>query len=386
MLVVLVAGLPGAAAHAAEPPTVYSSTPLTGSFRDSSLAAVRGMQLALREQGSAVGTVQLVSLDSGNRRSQSWDPRLTARNARRAAGDPTAVAYIGELNSAASAISLPILNRAGIAQISPSNTAIGLTRAGPGAGPGEPGRYYPTGRRHFVRLLPNDRVQGAALAALMGRRRCRRVAVIDDAEVVGSGLGYWTRRSSGAHHLRVVFGASLRAGGRNSRRLAGRAAKSRAECAAYSGLGTSGAARLFEHLARALPGVDLFASDWLTEGDFLARIPARVARRVLMTTSILPPSAYPSGGRQFFRRYRREYRDPFPNGYAIYGFEAMRLALDAVRTAGADRSSVIDWLTELRDRSSVLGTYGFDHYGDTTRRAFAAYRLPYFDYLGMITP
>ena len=100
------------------------------------------------------------------------------------------------MNSAASAISLPILSRAGIAQISPSNTAIGLTRAGPGAGPGEPDRYYPTGRRHFFRLLPNDRVQGAALAALMQRRRCGRVAVIDDAAVVGRGLGYWARRSS----------------------------------------------------------------------------------------------------------------------------------------------------------------------------------------------
>jgi branched-chain amino acid transport system substrate-binding protein len=360
--------------------------PWTGRFRDSSLAAVRGLQLALREQGSAVGTVQLVSLDSGSRRSRGWDPLLTARNARRAAADPSAVAYIGEMNSAASAISLPILNRAGIAQISPSNTAIGLTRAGPGAGLGEPGRYYPTGRRHFFRLLPNDRVQGAALAALMRRRRCRRVAVIDDAAVVGSGLGYWTCRFSGAHHLRVVFRASLRGGDRSSRRLAGRAAKRRVDCLAYSGFGTSGAARLFERLARALPGVELFASDWLIEGDFLARIPTRVARRVLMTTSILPSFAYPSGGRKFFRRYRREYRDPFPNGYAIYGFEAMRLALDAVKTAGPDRNSVIDWLTELRDRSSVLGTYGFDRYGDTTRRVFAAYRLPYFDYLGTITP
>ena len=37
------------------------------------------------------------------------------------------MAYIGEFNSGASKISIPILNRAGIPQISPANTYNGLT-------------------------------------------------------------------------------------------------------------------------------------------------------------------------------------------------------------------------------------------------------------------
>ena len=51
-----------------------------------------------------------------------------ALNVRRAAQDESAIAYIGDFNSGASAISIPILNEVPLPQISPSNTAIGLTR------------------------------------------------------------------------------------------------------------------------------------------------------------------------------------------------------------------------------------------------------------------
>jgi len=74
------------------------------------------------------------------------------RNARRAAADSSAIGYIGEFNSGASAISMPILSEAGIPQISPSNTYVGLTRSGSGAAPGEPDKYDP---RWSAALLPD---------------------------------------------------------------------------------------------------------------------------------------------------------------------------------------------------------------------------------------
>ena len=62
----------------------------------------------------------------------------TQANAQKVAGDDSAVAYIGEFNSGASAVSIPILNEVPIAQISPANTAVGLTSDEPGADKGEP--------------------------------------------------------------------------------------------------------------------------------------------------------------------------------------------------------------------------------------------------------
>jgi branched-chain amino acid transport system substrate-binding protein len=344
------------------------------------MALVRGATLALEEAGSASGgyPIRYVSLNDATRRAGTWTRGATTRNARTAALDASAIAYIGEFNSGASAISMPILNRAGIAQVSPSNTAIGLTRAGPGAGRKEPSRYYPTGRRHYVRLAPNDIVQGGALAALMRRRGCRRVALIDDGEIYGAGVGYYVQRSAAANRLRVVFRGTIRRS-RSYRGFAARVARRRPGCVAFTGITANGAVRLFTDLALALPQAGLFGSDGIAESSFAdpreGGVPPRVGRRVLVVIGTLAPSAYPSAGRNFFRRYRIRYSDPNPDPYAIYGYEAMRLALDAIAARGADRQGVIDWLRAVRDRPSVLGTYGLDRYGDTTLRDYGAYRV-----------
>jgi branched-chain amino acid transport system substrate-binding protein len=173
--------------------------------RPQSQAVVRGARLALEERGGVAGghPVRYVSLDDATAAAGSWTPRRAFRNARRAARDRSAVGFIGALNSGASAVAMPTLSRARLAQISPSNTYIGLTRSGPGAGRGEPGRYYPRAR-HYFRLAPNDRVQAAALGTAMRNAGCGRIASIADREVYGSGVGVLTRRHASKLGLRVV--------------------------------------------------------------------------------------------------------------------------------------------------------------------------------------
>ena len=68
-----------------------------------------------------------MTLNEATRRAGTWMPGRVAANARRAALDDSTMAFIGAFNSGASQISLPILNEAGIPQISPSNTYNGLT-------------------------------------------------------------------------------------------------------------------------------------------------------------------------------------------------------------------------------------------------------------------
>ena len=161
---------PPAPAHTSQQvATVYSSMTLQGAGRPQGVAVVHGARLALEEAGMRAGPhpIRYISLDNSTARAGTWTPEYTSKNARKAARDDSAVAYIGEFNSGASAISIPILNEVPMAQISPSNTAIGLTRSGPGADAGEPLKYYPRGRRTYFRLLPSDRIQ----ARVRGARR-----------------------------------------------------------------------------------------------------------------------------------------------------------------------------------------------------------------------
>jgi len=83
-----------------------------------------------------------------------------------AVADKDTIAYIGTLNSGAAKVSIPILNAANLVMVSPANTYVGLTHAGPGTAAGEPGKYYPTGKRNYARVVAADDFQGAADATL----------------------------------------------------------------------------------------------------------------------------------------------------------------------------------------------------------------------------
>jgi len=90
------------------------------------------------------------------------DEGQTAQNARKAVQDEGTIFYLGEFNSGGTKVSLPILNKANIPQISPSNTYVGLTTDAPGSEPGEPDKYYPTGKRTYARVVAADHHEGAA--------------------------------------------------------------------------------------------------------------------------------------------------------------------------------------------------------------------------------
>src|SRR5205807_6257324 len=111
-----------------------------------------------------------------------------AQDARTAVQNKNTIGYIGEYNSGISKVTIPILNKAGIAQVSPANTYVGLTSNAAGAEPGEPQKYYPTGKRTYVRVVPKDTVQAAADATVLKSDGCKKPYILNDKEVYGSGL------------------------------------------------------------------------------------------------------------------------------------------------------------------------------------------------------
>src|SRR5579864_2998630 len=91
---------------------IYSSLPLQGASSAQTIPMVNGIKLALDQAGGKAGRwiVNYRSLDDSTAAAGKWDPGQTAANARMAASDPKAVFYIGEFNSGASEVSIPILN------------------------------------------------------------------------------------------------------------------------------------------------------------------------------------------------------------------------------------------------------------------------------------
>jgi branched-chain amino acid transport system substrate-binding protein len=362
--------------------TIYSSLPLQGAGRQQAADVVDGIELALTQAGRRAGAfpVRHVSLDDSTAQAGAWTPEATAANARRAAQDGTTAVYIGDANSGASAVSMPILNEAGVPQISPANTAVGLTTDGPGAAPGEPGKYYPSGERHYVRVAPMDTIQGAALATLMQQDGCRNVFMTNDKEVYGAGLAANIERSARGLALRIIANAAIDTRAANFRSLAARAAADGADCFLFAGITANNAVQLYKDFATVLPRARLYGPDGVAEPGFAdpdeGGVPPRVADRMQVTFAALDRDEYPAEGRDFFTDYENAYGEPNPSPYAIYGYEAMRLALDAIERSGTgERADILRALFATKDRASVLGTYSIDANGDTTLTDYGVYRI-----------
>jgi branched-chain amino acid transport system substrate-binding protein len=363
---------------------VYSSLPLQGASRPQTTAMVEGIRLALEEAGGKAGDyrIKYTSLDDSTAQAGTWTPEATSANARRVAQDDSAIAYIGEFNSGASAISIPILNEVPIAQVSPANTAVGLTSDEPGADEGEPEKYYPTGNRHYLRIVPKDTIQGAALASLMKKDGCQNAYILNDKEVYGAGLARNIENSAKAIGLEVLGNEGIDPKAPNFRSQAASMRSAGTDCFVFSGITANGAVQLYKDVSAALPDAKLYGPDGVAESGFSdpaeGGIPAEVQAKTKVTVATLAPDEYPPEGRRFFQQFEQKYGEPNPDPYAIYGYEAMDLILDTCKELGADcsdRQAMIDALFQTKGRKSVLGTYDIDENGDTTLTDYGVYRI-----------
>jgi len=362
--------------------TVYSSLPLQGASRPQTTAMVNGIKLALEQAGNKAGdfTVKYQSLDDSTAQAGSWTPEATQANARKVAQDDSAGIYIGEFNSGASAVSIPILNEAGVPQISPANTAVGLTSDEPGASPGEPEKYYPSGQRTYTRIVPKDTIQGAALATVMKEDGCTNVQLANDKEVYGAGLARNIESSAEAQGLKIISNEAIDKNQPNYRALASKANGAGADCFIYSGITANNAVQLYKDFSAAIPDAKLYGPDGVAESGFAdpkeGGIPNDVASKVKVTVATLSPDEYPPEGQEFFDQFEKKYGEPNPDPYSIYGYEAMRLALDAIQRSGTgEKADIVKALFDTKDRQSVLGTYSIDENGDTTLTDYGVYTI-----------
>jgi branched-chain amino acid transport system substrate-binding protein len=365
--------------------TIYTSGPMRGASRLNAQAVLNGEQLALSQARGRVGRyhIQLRALDDATPQGDEWDPGQTTVNARIVMQDLTTIGYIGDFNSGASAVSIPLLNRNGIPQISASSSAVGLTSNAAGAAPGEPQKYYPTGIRTFARVVPDDTVQANVLVDLLLRQDCRKTYVLEDGEVDGEDLASsfgLVARSAG---LDVVGVQAFPPHATSYAPLATSVAQSGANCVLISALTESGAPLLARQIGEAMPEAQIFGSAGVAESTFTdpayGGIPLGLDSRVLLTAPALGPDAGPPSGKAFYAAYERRYGPAQP--FAIFGYEAMNLMLAAISRASDGgkeavlRSKVLHAIFDTTDRRSVLGTYSITSTGDTTIRRYGVWRV-----------
>jgi branched-chain amino acid transport system substrate-binding protein len=370
---------------------------MQGASTAQTIPLVNGAKLALSQAGGKAGkwAVHYTVLDDSTAAAGKWDPGQTQANARKVAADSKAVYYIGEFNSGASEVSIPILNQANVPQVSPANTYVGLTVSIPGASlPGEPQKYYPTGTRTYLRIVPIDSIQGAADLMAMKQAGCTKVAVANDKEAYGQGLATLLEKQKGSYGVNIVSNTGIDPTAPNFRSYAATIKGQGADCFLFSGIVSNGGVQITKDVNAAIPTAKIFGPDGMCTSTWtnpkMGGVPTSIDPLIQCTVATLNLPAYP-GGRSFLAAYKAAYGVSNPDPYAIYGYEAMKLGLDTIGglgTGGNSKSAVLHALFTTRSRSSVLGTYGFDANGDTTLKSYGLYNVKNGDpsFLKTLTP
>jgi len=383
---------PPARPHTFRPPSVvdvYSSLPLRGPLSGEGAAVKAGIELALAAPGEEGPLeVKYTSLDDAD--SRGWDQQRTVANAMRVARDPKAVLYVGDLDSAASASSIPVLNLAGIPQISPGSTYIGLTQGlprVPGATEGrlnEPHIYYPSGLRTFLRVIPADNVQAAAaIEALQRPLGCTRVAIAyDGSSQYGLSLAALLHASAHPYGVDVTSLTKIDPTQTNFHALAEQLRTENANCLVFAGVVSTASIELVKQIHLASPTMRILGTDGVCSARWtnphLGGVAATDDPFVYCMQPTLPVAEYP-GASTFVTLYQELYgRHAEPSPYALFGYEAMALGLDSINqlgSGGANREALRQTLFATTDRVSGLGTYSITATGDTTLRYYGLYRV-----------
>jgi branched-chain amino acid transport system substrate-binding protein len=376
-------------AETGEAVKIVSSLPRTGSANSQTTAMVNGIRMALDEAGKQAGGFSLHydDWDDASPERGNWDPAVEASNADRAIKDPDIVAYIGTYNSGAAKISMPKLNAASLAMISPANTAVGLTKPGMGE-PGEPEKYRPSGKVTYFRVVPADDIQGSMGAKWARELGAKSVYVLHDREVYGQGLAAVFRNAAEKNGIKVVAFEGIDTKAANYRSLATKVKQRGADLVYFGGTTQTNAGQIAKDLRAGGVKAKLMFPDGCFETAFIeAAGREAVASDVFLTFGGVPANRLTGKGKTFYENYLKRFGSE-PEAYAAYGYEAASVVIDAIRRAGMkDRAAIVDALASTKDFTGALGTWSFDANGDTSLRSMSGntIRDGKFEFLKVLT-
>jgi branched-chain amino acid transport system substrate-binding protein len=342
--------------------TIYASAPrsATGPASTDVLDAER---LALSQMGSKVSgfTINFKVLTA-----------KPSANARTTIQDTSAIAYLGELEPGISAGTIGITNAQDLLQVSPTDTALELTRSTP-AVPGAPDDYLEaksTYGRTFARVAPSSSAEAKAQVALMRSLSVKKLYVTNDRSPYGKAIAYAVRNDASGAGISVAQGPPS-AGGFSSS-----GADALFFGASREGAGT--AARLFGSVAQgAAHPVRLFAPSALTTPQFASSLGAAKLNLYVSQPGFMPNGYSSLAKTQFVKPFQARYGHA-PSTEAIFGYEAMAAVLSVLHKAGGDannRTTVVHDFFAIRNRGSVVGTYSIDSEGDPSIAPFVFSRF-----------
>ena len=355
---------------------IASDLPLQGGSADQSKSTNNAIKLLLKQMDNMAGefSVGFREYDNSTAAKGSWDDAQCAKNAQAHVASKDEVAVMGTYNSGCAKIIVPILNqdpKGPMVMVSNANTNPGLTKAWD---PGEPGKYYPTGKRNYYRVVTTDDNQGAAAAQFAKEQGVKKVYVLNDRQTYGQGVAKSFTTNAKKLGLTVLSTGDAGEGwddkASNYEALFTKIKALSPDMVYVGGIFDLNGGQLVKDKVKYL-GSNTAVKFMMPDGftgypDFLALPEADGAYLSFTGLSI---DQFPKGGvaEAFQDEYLLTYGDAPTSSFSVYGAAAAQVILDAISRSNGTRKDIFEKMktVNIPANKSVVGTaLKFDKNGD----------------------
>jgi branched-chain amino acid transport system substrate-binding protein len=325
------------------------------------------------------------SCDDSTAQQGGWEPIKCRSNAELYARTPRVIGIIGAYNSDCTAEQLAITNRAGpLATISPANTSLMLTKPVPGGDEELPEAFYPTGRRHYARLVGADDAQSAALVRFAHDRGVRTLTIVEEeGDAYSRALTAHAERTAREVGIDVIATYMHPNGAARARALAAKIAAARPDALYYAAVPWFGppgkqppAFALVQEVRRQL-GSDILIlgpDAWIVGPAVFAEL-GDDARGIHASLQGVPVQRLGPAGQRFVEEFGATQPGGLVPQDAVYAAQAAEVLLAAIARSDGSRSSVTDELLATDIDDGLVGDIRFDADGDVRPRPMQIVRL-----------
>jgi branched-chain amino acid transport system substrate-binding protein len=368
-------------AAGASAPTVIKigiDLPVSGADASTGIPTRNGAVQAIEEadaKGAPAGFT-FVAYDLDDAVQGAHDPAQGAQNTRAFVSDDAVLAMVGPFNSSVAQAEIPIVNDAGLVQISPATTNPGLTKGDAAAKL----RVAHPDVNTFFRVCTTDDRQGAAGAQFARKLGLRKAFIIDDDETYGKGLADVFEAQYQALGGTVLGHEHLTKGQTDYKALLTKAHALAPDLIYYGGTTATGGGLLRKQMRdTGLASTAFIGGDGVSDEEFI-RAAGDMANGGYYSVAAPETSKLPSAA-NFIVAYRKRWNtDVGP--YSANAYVAANIEIAAIEKAIAadggkmpSRADVLRLVAATSNFPSPIGPVGFDKNGDTTNPILSIYKI-----------
>ncbi len=359
---------------------IASDLPLQGSGRTQTIEMTKAIAFELKQQGWKAGkyTVGYQSCDDSTAQAGKWDPAKCSANAGNYVRDSSVIGVIGTFNSGCAEVEVPILDRAGLGMVSPSNTYIGLTHRPALAG--EPQKYYPTGKRNYARVVAADDFQGAADVMNLSQLHVKSVFILNDKEAYGFGIASAVKNvATGAKslHVKVAGFQAWDPKASSYQDIATKVKNSGADAIFLGGLICENGGKLIKDLRAANPNAIIAAPDGFSSFTDTTKDAGSASEGMYISIAGEPYKNLPPAGKKFAQAFGKSIGEAATkvNPYSNDGAPALLVVLKAIAASNGSRSSVSSHFYNKSFTNTPIGNFKLNANGDTNSGVVSIYHI-----------